>query len=115
MRNTNRRGYGNDAAMEITKRFPQQLGNLAQNARFPHSHSRLSDVDKNTDQDTNLYYRGVTNRLWEVPDLLSLVVESEGGKKSLAGSASERGDAADTLHLDLRNRACQVYLTLYQK
>jgi hypothetical protein len=24
--------------MEITKRFPQELGNLAQNARFPHSH-----------------------------------------------------------------------------
>jgi hypothetical protein len=24
--------------MEIRKRFPQELGNLAQNARFPHSH-----------------------------------------------------------------------------
>jgi hypothetical protein len=24
--------------MEITERFPQPLGNLAQNARFPHSH-----------------------------------------------------------------------------
>jgi hypothetical protein len=31
-------GCGNDAPMEITERFPQPLGNLAQNARFPHSH-----------------------------------------------------------------------------
>jgi hypothetical protein len=42
MRNEIRRGYGNDALMEITKRFPQALGNLAENARFPHSHSRSS-------------------------------------------------------------------------
>ena len=38
-------GYGNDAPMEIKERFPQPLGNLAQNARFPHSHSRLSHFD----------------------------------------------------------------------
>jgi hypothetical protein len=31
-------GCGNAGPMEITKRFPQDLGNLAQNARFPHSH-----------------------------------------------------------------------------
>jgi hypothetical protein len=37
---------GNDAPLEITERFPQSLGNLAQNARFPHSHSRVSDFDK---------------------------------------------------------------------
>ena len=42
MRHENRRGDGNDAPMEITKRFPQPLGNLAQNARFPHSHSPSS-------------------------------------------------------------------------
>ena len=33
-----RHGCGNGAPMEITERFPQTLGNLAQNARFPHSH-----------------------------------------------------------------------------
>jgi hypothetical protein len=33
-------GYGNAGAMETTKRFPQRLGNLAHDARFPHSHSR---------------------------------------------------------------------------
>ena len=27
--------------MEITKRFPQPLGNLAKNARFPHSHKPI--------------------------------------------------------------------------
>jgi hypothetical protein len=27
--------------MEITNRFPQPLGNLAQNARFPHSHKPI--------------------------------------------------------------------------
>jgi hypothetical protein len=31
-------GCGNGAAAEITNRFPQRLGNLAQNARFPHFH-----------------------------------------------------------------------------
>jgi hypothetical protein len=31
-------GCGNAGPMEITERFPQDLGNLAQNARFPHSH-----------------------------------------------------------------------------
>jgi hypothetical protein len=46
-------GCGNVAPMEITERFPQPLGNLAQNARFPHSHSRLSDGDQIKDQDTN--------------------------------------------------------------
>ena len=34
-------GCGNAGPMETTERFPQRLGNLAQNARFPHSHSRL--------------------------------------------------------------------------
>src|SRR3989338_1675463 len=33
-------GCGNDVPMETTERFPQGLGNLAQHARFPHSHSR---------------------------------------------------------------------------
>jgi hypothetical protein len=33
-------GRGNAAAMETTERFPPRLGNLAQNARFPHSHRR---------------------------------------------------------------------------
>jgi hypothetical protein len=35
-------GYGNDVPMETKRRFPQGLGNLAKNARFPHSHSRSS-------------------------------------------------------------------------
>jgi len=35
MRNTHRRDYGNDAPMEITKRFPQPLGNLAQEREIP--------------------------------------------------------------------------------
>jgi hypothetical protein len=34
-------GYGNDVPMETIERFPQELGNLAQNARFPHSHSPI--------------------------------------------------------------------------
>jgi hypothetical protein len=34
-------GCGNVGPMEITKRFPQDLGNLAQNARFPHSHKPI--------------------------------------------------------------------------
>src|SRR5712692_5816240 len=49
-------GCGNAAAVEITKRFPPRLGNLAQNARFPHSHSRLSceggERTKAKDQDS---------------------------------------------------------------
>ena len=31
-------GCGNDAPMEITKRFPQPLGNLRPSVRFPHFH-----------------------------------------------------------------------------
>jgi hypothetical protein len=34
--------YANDSPMETTKRFPQGFGNLAKNARFPHSHSHDS-------------------------------------------------------------------------
>ncbi len=45
-------GYGNAGPVEITKRFPPDLGNLAQNARFPHFHSRLSSVrPENKDQE----------------------------------------------------------------
>ena len=33
-------GYANDSPMETRKRFPQGFGNLAKNARFPHSHSQ---------------------------------------------------------------------------
>jgi hypothetical protein len=32
---------GNVGPVEITERFPPALGNLAQNARFPHFHSRF--------------------------------------------------------------------------
>ena len=35
-------GCGNGVPMESKERFPQELGNLAQNARFPHFHSRSS-------------------------------------------------------------------------
>ena len=34
-------GCGNAAAVEITDRFPPPLGNLAQNARFPHFHKPM--------------------------------------------------------------------------
>jgi len=39
-------GYGNDVPMETKRRFPQGRGNLAQNARFPHSHSRSSSFSE---------------------------------------------------------------------
>jgi hypothetical protein len=35
-----RAGYGNDGPVDITERCPPALGKLAQNARFPHFHSR---------------------------------------------------------------------------
>jgi hypothetical protein len=44
-------GYGNDGAMETTKRFPQRLGNLAQHARFPHSHSRSFSVSQEAEDE----------------------------------------------------------------
>ncbi|MCR4341182.1 MAG: hypothetical protein NUW01_14995, partial [Gemmatimonadaceae bacterium] len=37
----NERGCGNDVPMETQERFPQGLGNLAENARFPHSHEPI--------------------------------------------------------------------------
>jgi len=39
-----RHGCGNGAPMEITERFPQALGNLAQTARFPHFHKPTSSM-----------------------------------------------------------------------
>jgi hypothetical protein len=51
VRTTTVRGCGNDAPVEITNRFPQELGNLAQNARFPHSHEPmlLASSEKNVE------------------------------------------------------------------
>jgi hypothetical protein len=63
-------GCGNGAPMEITERFPQPLGNLAQNARFPHSHSRLSYFDQKN-KDTH--------------PICSSVPRSQGGAKLSAG------------------------------
>jgi hypothetical protein len=37
-------GCGNAVPMETTERFPQRLGNLATNARFPHSHKPMTIV-----------------------------------------------------------------------
>jgi hypothetical protein len=37
---TDHDGYANDRPMETPNRFPQGVGNLAKNARFPHSHSQ---------------------------------------------------------------------------
>ena len=64
MRNDNRRGYGNDAPMEITKRFPQPLGNLAQNARFPHSHKPIPVITEEGEERTK---DGATRRLINWP------------------------------------------------
>jgi len=48
-------GYGNAVAVETTNRFPQRLGNLAENARSPHFHSRFFFVsEKNKTQDKPL-------------------------------------------------------------
>jgi hypothetical protein len=37
-------GCGNGVPMETNERFPQGLGNLATNARFPHSHKPILSV-----------------------------------------------------------------------
>ena len=60
-------GYGNVGAMETTERFPQRLGNLAQNARFPHFHSRSpvfhdKTTKKNTTNGMRLHSRPLDNR-----------------------------------------------------
>jgi hypothetical protein len=39
--------------METQKRFPQGLGNLAQNARFPHSHKPIIVMIENKREDGN--------------------------------------------------------------
>jgi hypothetical protein len=38
--------------MEITERFPQELGNLAQNARFPHFHKPITLSDWKEEEET---------------------------------------------------------------
>jgi hypothetical protein len=42
---TNEDGCGNGVPVESTNRFPQGLGNLAQNARFPHFHKPITFDD----------------------------------------------------------------------
>jgi hypothetical protein len=37
--------------VEITELFPPALGNLAQNARFPHSHSRVVFEEEEEDEE----------------------------------------------------------------
>jgi hypothetical protein len=37
--------------VEITKRFPQVLGNLAQTARFPHSHKLILVYEEREETD----------------------------------------------------------------
>lgn len=44
-------GCGNAGPVEITERFPPALGNLAQNARFPHSHNRLVFEEEKEEED----------------------------------------------------------------
>ncbi len=46
-------GYGNAVAVETTNRFPQRLGNLAENARSPHFHSRFFFVSEKNKTKTN--------------------------------------------------------------
>jgi hypothetical protein len=49
-------GCGNVGTVETTERFPPRLGNLAKNARFPHSHKPIivgmsDDEDDEDDQE----------------------------------------------------------------
>ena len=45
---------GNAVSVETTHRFPQRLGNLAHNARFPHSHSGpRHDAEEKNDPETD--------------------------------------------------------------
>ena len=50
-------GCGNDGAVETTDRFPPRLGNLAQTARFPHSHKPipfLFYLEEDEEEDQNV-------------------------------------------------------------
>ena len=44
---------GNVVPVETTERFPHGLGNLAHNARFPHSHSRYSSREREEKKNTH--------------------------------------------------------------
>jgi hypothetical protein len=48
--------------METQKRFPQGLGNLAQNARFPHSHTDPLFLRKETTKNEDFWERQQINK-----------------------------------------------------
>ena len=52
-RATDQDGCGNGVPMETQERFPQGLGNLAQTARFPHSHKPITLWSETRRQDRN--------------------------------------------------------------
>ena len=54
-------GCGNDGPVEITERFPQDLGNLGR-PRFPHSHSPFFFISLNDDR---------TDHVQRKPDILT--------------------------------------------
>ena len=57
------RDCGNAGPMDITERCPQDLGNLAQHARFPHFHSRLFFVSHEEHQEDAHAPRAASRRI----------------------------------------------------
>ena len=60
--------------MAITNRFPQRLGNLAQNARFPHFHKPPVVVSDRRKDGKNEELSGVTNLSTESDQAQSSVI-----------------------------------------
>jgi hypothetical protein len=53
-------GYGNGAPVDRTERGPPPLGNLAHDARFPHSHSRFLSKRREHDEEHEQHAYGWT-------------------------------------------------------
>jgi hypothetical protein len=75
-------GCGNDVPVESKKRFPQGLGNLAPDARFPHFHSRSSSLAKKNEKNKTRRTTAATRRQINRPQVSRIFGQSGTGKNS---------------------------------
>ena len=84
--------------METTERFPQRLGNLAQNARFPHFHSRSLCHDKTTKTNTTNARRLHTAAGQLTFGWSTLKQVKQGGNSGGKGFEKEGSDPSENRH-----------------
>src|SRR5882672_9566987 len=89
--------------METTERFPQHLGNLAQNARFPHFHSRSLCVTRGRRRRTRRTACRFTHDGWTTDARLEHA-EARSGREKTQGGKVLRNRGPILLRTDIGGR-----------